>query len=257
MKEKKSVPAYPRVCAHRGFNTIAPENSLPAFGAAVAMGADEIEFDLWCTKDGEIVSIHDSTLDRVSNGTGKVTEHTYAELLELDFGSKYGEHFVGMHILRFEEILMQFACRVIMNIHIKACDETNFQKIVALIDKYGCREYVYFMSSTAILAMAKQYAPDIPRCAGGGPTAETRWDIVDRAIATDCQMVQFFKPCYSKELVDKAHAHGLICNVFWSDKPEETRELLEMGMDTILTNDYHRIAEEVKRFCAEREKESR
>ncbi|MBR5011053.1 MAG: hypothetical protein IKY12_00690, partial [Clostridia bacterium] len=84
---------YPRVCAHRGFKTIAPENSMPAFGAAVAMGAEEIEFDLWYTKDGEIVSIHDSTLDRVSNGTGKVTEHTYAELLELDFGSKYGERF--------------------------------------------------------------------------------------------------------------------------------------------------------------------
>ena len=43
---------YPRVCAHRGFNTIAPENSLPAYGAAVAMGAEEIEFDLWFTKDG-------------------------------------------------------------------------------------------------------------------------------------------------------------------------------------------------------------
>ena len=50
---------YPRVCAHRGFSTIAPENSMPAFGAAVAMGAEEIEFDLWYTKDGEIVSIFD------------------------------------------------------------------------------------------------------------------------------------------------------------------------------------------------------
>ena len=246
---------YPRVCAHRGFKTIAPENSMPAFGAAVAMGAEEIEFDLWYTKDGEIVSIHDSTLDRVSNGTGKVTEHTYAELLELDFGSKYGERFVGMQIIRFEDILKKFACHVIMNIHIKACDEEIFKKIVALIDKYDCRKYVYFMTSTAILEMAKKYAPDIPRCAGGGPTLETRWDIVDRAIATDCQMVQFFKPCYSKELVDKAHAHGIICNVFWSDDVNEARELLEMGMDTILTNDYHLIAEEVKRFKKERENE--
>lgn len=78
------VMPYPRVCAHRGFNTIAPENSMPAFGAAVAMGADEIEFDLWYTKDGEIVSIHDSTLDRVSDGSGRVFEHTYEELLNFD-----------------------------------------------------------------------------------------------------------------------------------------------------------------------------
>ena len=45
------IMPYPRVCAHRGFNTVAPENSLPAFGAAVAMGAEEIEFDLWFTKE--------------------------------------------------------------------------------------------------------------------------------------------------------------------------------------------------------------
>ena len=75
-----SIMPYPRVCAHRGFNTIAPENSLPAFGAAVAMGADEIEFDLWSTLDGEIVSIHDPTLSRVSDGEGYVYNKTYDEL---------------------------------------------------------------------------------------------------------------------------------------------------------------------------------
>ncbi|MBQ7932022.1 MAG: hypothetical protein IJ334_13530, partial [Clostridia bacterium] len=96
---------YPRICAHRGFNTIAPENSMPAFGAAIAMGAEEIEFDLWVTCDGEIVSLHDPTLDRVSTGTGKVYEHTYEELLQYDFGIKYGEKFKGLQILRFEEIL--------------------------------------------------------------------------------------------------------------------------------------------------------
>ncbi|MBQ9117385.1 MAG: hypothetical protein IJY04_10205, partial [Clostridia bacterium] len=68
--------AYPRLCAHRGFNSVAPENSLPAFGAAVALGVQEIEFDLWETKDGEIVSIHDSSLDRVSDGTGYVWDYT-------------------------------------------------------------------------------------------------------------------------------------------------------------------------------------
>ncbi len=252
LSPKNAQVPYPRVCAHRGFKTIAPENSMPAFGAAIAMGAEEIEFDLWYTKDKEIVSIHDKTLDRVSDGTGNIFDYTYEELLQFDFGSKYGERFKGLKIITFEEILKKFACHTIMNIHIKACDEDVFKKIVSLIDQYDCREYVYFMTSSAILEIAKRIAPDIPRCAGGGPTPETRWDIVDRAIRTDCQMVQFFKPCYSKELVDKAHAHGIICNVFWSDDPTEARELLEMGMDTILTNDYHRIAEEVKKFKREK-----
>ena len=96
---------YPRICAHRGFNTVAPENSMPAFGSAVAMGASEIEFDLWQTKDGEIISIHDESLDRVSTGTGKVYDYTYEELLNFDFGIKYGEKFVGLKILKaFSEV---------------------------------------------------------------------------------------------------------------------------------------------------------
>ena len=74
---------YPRVCAHRGFNTVAPENSMPAYGAAIAMGADEIEFDLWWTKDGKVVSCHDRRLHRVSTGEGSITDCTYEELLQL------------------------------------------------------------------------------------------------------------------------------------------------------------------------------
>lgn len=106
-----------RLCAHRGFSTIAPENGMAAFGAAVALGASEIEFDLWWTKDGEIVSIHDPTLDRVSDGSGNVWEHTLAELRELDFGAKKGPHFKGTRIIRSEDILAKFSRQVIMNIH--------------------------------------------------------------------------------------------------------------------------------------------
>ena len=60
---------YPRICAHRGFNTVAPENSLAALGAAIGMGAVEIEFDVRFTRDGVPVVAHDSHLERVSNGS--------------------------------------------------------------------------------------------------------------------------------------------------------------------------------------------
>ena len=73
------------------------------------------EFDLWYTKDGEVVSIHDPTLDRVSNGTGKVWEYTLDELRALDFGAKCGEAFRGMRIPTFEDILKKFACHCVMN----------------------------------------------------------------------------------------------------------------------------------------------
>ncbi|MBQ2251897.1 MAG: hypothetical protein II329_02900, partial [Clostridia bacterium] len=127
---------YPRICAHRGFNTIAPENSMPAFGAAIALGAHEIEFDLWPTADGEIVSCHDSTLDRVSDGSGKIYEHTYEELKKLDFGVKFGEKFKGLQIVLFEEILKKFSGHTIMNVHVKPMGPSYnpeiMKKIVAL-----------------------------------------------------------------------------------------------------------------------------
>ena len=245
-----SLP-YPRVCAHRGFNTIAPENSLPAFGAAVAMGADEIEFDLWVTRDGEVVSSHDSTLNRVSDGDGKIYDHTYAELLELDFGYKHGDAFSGMRILRFEDILRKLSCHTVMNVHVKTVGNKSeyprehLQKIIDLIDKYDCRRHVYFMcGNDNFLRLAREMAPDITRCCGAG---DAPWEIVERAIRYDCKKVQLFKPYFDQSMIDRAHKAGIVCNVFWSDDPEETERFLDMGIDTILTNDYNRIAQVVNR----------
>ena len=230
---------------------------MPAFGAAIAMGAQEIEFDLWYTKDGQIVSIHDATLDRVSDGSGKVYDHTYEELCRLDFGIKFGEKFRGLRILKFEDILEKFAGQVVLNIHIKTLDdeciydEEIFRKIVALIDQYDCRDSVYFMTGNdRLLEMAGRLAPDIPRCCGEREQVFYRKEgtrIVDRAIALGCQKVQLYKRFFSREMIDKAHAHGIICNMFWSDDEEETDRFLEMGIDTILTNEYNLIAQRVRK----------
>ena len=242
---------YPRVCAHRGFNTVAPENSMPAFGAAVASGAEEIEFDLWYTRDGEIVSIHDSKLERVSDGEGKVFEHTYAELQQYDFGVKFGPEYTGLRILKFEDILKKFACHTIMNIHVKnrskePYDPKNLQKIIDLIDKYDCRRYVYFMTgSDELLAMMRDMAPDITRCCGAGPNPELRWAIVDRAIRYGCKKVQLFEEYFNQDMIDKAHANGIRCNYFYADDPEQAKQMMAMGIDTLLTNDYQRISRAV------------
>ena len=241
---------YPRVCAHRGFSTVAPENSMPAFGAAVAMGAEEIEFDLWPTKDGEIVSCHDSTLDRVSNGTGKIYEHTLEELQALDFGCKFSERFTGLPIVLFEDILKKFAGQTILNVHVKTLsdhyNEAHMKRIVDLIRKYDCVKYVYFMiTHNGVIRQFKEYAPDIHICVGH--LSECPWAIVDHAIELGAEKVQLFKPYFNREMIDKAHAHGIRCNVFWSDDPEETRQFLDMGIDTILTNDFNLITQVVPR----------
>ena len=242
--------SYPRVCAHRGFSTVAPENSMPAFGAAVAMGTDEIEFDLWPTLDGVIVSCHDSTLDRVSNGSGKIYEHTYEELEKLDFGTKFSQRFKGLRVVTFEEILQKLSCHVIMNVHVKPLSmedkypEEAMKKIVELVRKYDAEKHVYFMLETDIqIKQFKEYAPDIEVCVGH--LKARPWEIVDRAIELGAGKVQLFKPYFNKEMIDKAHKNGIKCNVFWSDDEEETKEFLALGIDTILTNDYNIISQVV------------
>ena len=236
---------YPRLCAHRGFSTVAPENSMPAFGAAVGLGASEIEFDLWETSDGEIVSCHDITLERVSNGEGKITDRTYAELLQLDFGAKSGERFRGLKIPTFEEILKTFGGRCIMNIHIKTTSdvysEAAMKKIVALIRKYDCEKHVYFMiCHDGVIEQFKNYAPDIPICVGHLGSRPD--EIVERAIEHGCYKVQLFKSSakryFDRETVEFAHKNGILCNVFYADDPEEAKMYLEWGVDTVLTNDY-------------------
>lgn len=233
---------YPRICAHRGFNTVAPENSMPAFAAAIALGAREIEFDLWETSDGEIVSIHDKKLDRTSDGEGYVFDHTYGELLRLDFGAKYGEKFRGLKILKFEDILQKFSCQVIMNVHVKPHTKTEpedpekLRKIVDLVRKYDCEKYVYFMcGNDTVMAQLRDIAPDIARCMGGG---NDPWHIVERGIALGCSKVQFVHGKFNAEMVDAAHAAGMKTTVFYADDVATAREYLDMGVDTILTNDY-------------------
>ena len=241
---------YPRVCAHRGFSTAAPENTLAAYGAAVALGADEIEFDVWFTKDKKLVLAHDQKLERVSNGSGFITDYTYSELLQFDFGAKWGKAYEGLKIALFEDVLKKFSCHTIMNIHIKTIDNKKeydnelLNNMLELIYKYDCEQYVYFMSGNdTLLAQLKKAAPHIKRCCGRG---DKPWEIVERAIALGCQKVQFFKPYFNQQMIDKAHEHGIKCNLFWSDDVKEALGFLEMGIDTILTNDYLKIANAVK-----------
>lgn len=243
---------YPRLCAHRGFSAVLPENTMPAYGAAVALGADEIEFDLWPTKDGEIVSCHDDNLERVSTGKGLVIDHTLKELEALDFGVNFNEKFKGLKIAKFEDILEKFAGQVIMNIHVKPLSMTEeypeeiLRKIVELIKKYDCENHMYFMLETDIqIQQFKKIAPHLPICVGH--LEKRPWEIVDRAIEFGCEKVQLYKPYFNREMIEKAHKNGVLCNVYWSDDPKETKEFLDMGIDTILTNDFIVVSESWKK----------
>jgi len=93
------------VIAHRGASGHAPENTMAAFRKAVAMGATFIETDLQMSRDAHLVAIHDTTVDRTTNGQGIVHDMTLSELRRLDAGSWFGSEFMGERIPTLEELL--------------------------------------------------------------------------------------------------------------------------------------------------------
>lgn len=93
------------IAAHRGASTAYPENTMEAFRAAIEMGVDQIETDVRITKDGELVLIHDETVNRTTNSEGKVCDMTLAELKKLDAGVKKDPKFTGAKIPTLTELL--------------------------------------------------------------------------------------------------------------------------------------------------------
>src|SRR3989442_1716275 len=102
----KTLPPlrFPAGIAHRGANRVAPENTLPAFEAAIALGCDYVEIDVRATRDGQLVLLHDSTVDRTTDGgtarrvVRRVAEMQFAAVRELDAGSRWGAAFQGTRI---------------------------------------------------------------------------------------------------------------------------------------------------------------
>ena len=239
-----------RLCAHRGIhNDTLPENSLPSLATAVGLGASEIEFDLWPSKDGVAIAIHDCTLERVSDGTGLVMDHTLDELRKIDFGAKSGDRWHGLGPVTFAELMDRLACHCTMNIHVKGRGEIGepwseeaLADVLRIIDEHDARRHVYFMLSGASFhERMAALAPDIPRVLGwGGCTSGAQH--VRLAHELGCAGLQFFKPNYTAADVARAHELGLRANCFWSDDPEEAKGLLDMGMDCILTNDWLRLS---------------
>lgn len=135
------------VAAHRGWCDKYPENTIEAFKAAIDLGVDQLENDIRITKDGELVLIHDATVDRTTNGTGKVSDFTLAELKELDAGIKKGEEFAGCRIptlIEFMELIKDHPTMTVdfelKEYPIDGNDEVAYSvcdRVLKIIDDYG------------------------------------------------------------------------------------------------------------------------
>ncbi|MCE2447759.1 MAG: hypothetical protein J4F35_05025 [Candidatus Latescibacteria bacterium] len=105
--------------AHRGASGNYPENTLIAFQKALEIGVDEIELDIYMTKDDHLIVMHDSTVDRTTDGTGAIAKLTLAEIKALDAGSVFGEQFRGERVPTWEEALDLVQGKVRLNVHLK------------------------------------------------------------------------------------------------------------------------------------------
>jgi len=135
-----------QIIAHRGANAYAPENTLPAFEKALALGAHGVECDILLTADGHAVLSHDDTVDRCSDGTGRVDEMTLAQLRERDFGAWFGGEFAGTQIPTLEEFLDVVRDAGLILIELKSGDGDIAAQAVQAVKERGLMDRVIFQS---------------------------------------------------------------------------------------------------------------
>lgn len=161
----KTLP-QPVIFAHRGASAHAPENTLAAFDLAIEQGADGVELDVKLSADGQVVVIHDATVDRTTGAHGRVKDMTLAELRSLGAGSFFSEKFQSEKIPTLEEVFETVGKRTFINVEL-----TNYntprdhlvESVCTLVKKFGLQKSVMFSSFLpGNLANARSYLPDVP-----------------------------------------------------------------------------------------------
>lgn len=143
---------YIFVQAHRGFSAEYPELTLLAFEKAVEVGADRIEMDLSITEDGHAVLMHDTTVDRTTDGSGRVESFTLNELKELDAGSWMAPEFAGERVPSLSEVIELVQGRATLNLEVKSLDrrwswvERVVEETVRTVHEHGAQDWVIYSS---------------------------------------------------------------------------------------------------------------
>lgn len=139
-----------KIIAHKGASGYAPENTLAAFELAVEEGADMIEIDVHLTADNEVIVFHDEELGRTTNGTGKVHEHTLAQIKELDAGSWFSDKYIGEKVPTLRETIDSIHGKLHCLIDIKSKGHEFYEgfaeRIVDIIDEKGAKDWCIIQS---------------------------------------------------------------------------------------------------------------
>jgi len=251
MLRKLLDSAHPLVFGHRGAAGLAPENTLPSFALALALGVDVLELDVHASSDGVIVVHHDDTLERTTDGTGLLRERTYEELQELDAGyqfSRDGRDFPyrghGLWIPTLEEVLYAFP-DVAINLEVKQGAPAIAAEVVRVIREAGAADRVLLAAEKdAIIAEVRAVADGIPTSFATGEVVDfvnrmTTGDFADYVpVGTALQIPPRFGEIelVTAESVAVAHGLGLEIHVWTINQRDEMDVLLALGIDGIMSD---------------------
>jgi glycerophosphoryl diester phosphodiesterase len=245
------------VIAHRGASYDAPEHTLPAYHRAVEVGTDFLECDLQLTEDEVLVCVHDTTVDRTSDGAGRVDAFTLEELRRLDFGSWFNQatperarpEFAGLRIVTLEEQLTcyrAFAPTMRFHLETKAPAEYGGRMeplLVDLLRRLGLLSTGDAQTSTIVIQSFELASLEAIKALA--PTLPTAWlwqvpppEAITGDIPDTVDIVAPYTLHVQGDLtlVSRLHAAGKPVHVWTVDDPLEMDQLLALGVDGIFSN---------------------
>jgi glycerophosphoryl diester phosphodiesterase len=230
----------PIVIAHRGDKQFAPENTLSAFIQAADKGADAIEFDVKLSADGEVIVLHDKSVDRTTNGTGKATNLSLAELKTLDAGVLFPTQFPEEKIPTLKEVFETVGKRLHMNVELTNYSTLNdnlVEKVVELVRKHKLMDKVLFSSfSTRNLLTARRLMPEVPRGLLTLPGILGFWG---RTFGWrgDFYAVNPFFSDINLRMIDNVHSEGKKIIAWTVDNEADVKRMIGLSVDGIITDD--------------------
>ena len=238
-----SIHFDPPFIAHRGANNVAPENTISAFKQAFAEGAKWVEFDVMLTACGEAVVFHDDTLERTTNGSGLVIDHTYAELVQLDAGSWFSPAFKGERIPLFRDVLTLLkSLPLCANIEIKPYPGTENQTVEKVLSDFRAvwpeASPLFSSFSMPALQHLRLLAPDVNI---GVLIHEWFSGWQEYCVTLNCASVNLNHEIITPEYIQQIHALGVPILAYTVNSKALAKHLMQMGVDAFFTDDFPRL----------------
>ena len=233
------------VAAHRGGSATHPENTCAAFREAVRLGAHQIEFDVRRTADGEIAVLHDTHVDRTTNGSGALARLTWPEVRRLDAGRVRGAAFAGERIPSLREALGAIPRDVWIDVQVKE-GEPIAGEVARILADDGRLDQAFVAGDDAALAEARSACAGVRVCPLSRQT--TRADYVEHALRLRADFIQFhfLRGFPEPRLVERCRDGGLRLNFFCGPR-DDVEELLRAGIDFPLVDDVRAALEAARR----------